>query len=101
MGPHLLPGPNTLSVVRTMIWYNRHLRGINVDMYTAELVQKTDGYGDCCMLTLLDSEHARNELAEDVNDFETEDHMDHVGEFSFQVNEAWHSIWRLRSSSAH
>ena len=29
--------------------------------------------------------HAVN--TEDVNDFETEDHMDHVGEFSFQVNE--------------
>ena len=40
-----------------------------------------------CMLTLLEWGHARNELTEDVRDFESEDHMDHVGEFSFQVNE--------------
>ena len=40
------------------------------------------------MLTLLEWGHARNELTEDVNDFETEDHMDHVRKFSFQVNEA-------------
>ena len=71
-----------------LVHLNHHLRGINVDKYTAELVQKTDGYGDCCMLTLLEWGHARNELTEDVNDFKTEDHMDHVGEFSFQVNEA-------------
>ena len=33
---------------------NHHLRGIKVYTYTGELAQKTDGYGDCCMLTLLE-----------------------------------------------
>ena len=69
-----------------LVHLNHHLRGINVDTYTAELVQKTDGHGDCCMLTLLEGGHARNEITEDVNDFGSEDHMDHVGELSFQVN---------------
>ena len=70
-----------------LVHLNHHLRGINADTHTAELAQKTNGHGDCCTLTLLEWGHARNELTEDVNDFETEDHMDHVGEFSFQVNE--------------
>ena len=39
------------------------------------------------MFTLLEWEHARNEFTEDVNHFDDEDHMGHVGEFSFQVNE--------------
>ena len=68
-----------------LVHRSHHLRVTNVDTYTAELAQTTDGHGDCCMLTLLAWGHARNELAEDVNDFGTEDHMDHVGEFSFQV----------------
>ena len=39
------------------------------------------------MLTLLDWGRAHMELSEDVNDFDGEDHMNHVGEYVFQVNE--------------
>ena len=39
------------------------------------------------MLTLLEWGHARMELSEDVNDFDDEDRMNHVGEYVFQVNE--------------
>ena len=70
-----------------LVHLNHYLRNIKVDTYTTELEQKTEGYGDCCMLTLLEWGHARNELKEDVRDFESEDHMDHVGKLSFQVNE--------------
>ena len=44
-----------------LVHLNHHLRRINVDTYTAELAQKTDGHGDCCMLTLLEWGHARSE----------------------------------------
>ena len=70
-----------------LVHLNHYLRNIKVDTYTTELAQKTEGYGDSCRLTLLEWGHARNELTEDVRDFEPDDHMDHVGEFSFQVNE--------------
>ena len=39
------------------------------------------------MLTLLEWGHTRQELFEDINLFDDEDHMNHVGEFSFHVNE--------------
>ena len=39
------------------------------------------------MLTLLKSGHARNDSTEDVNDFDDEEHMNHVGESVSQVNE--------------
>ena len=39
------------------------------------------------MLTLLECGRARNELKEDVRDFQSEDRRNHLGEFSFQVNE--------------
>ena len=66
---------------------NHHLRGIKTEDYTEELAKKTDGYGDCCMFTMLEWGHSRNNFSEDVNDVDDEDHMDQEGEFSFQVNE--------------
>ena len=39
------------------------------------------------MLTILEWGHARNIFSEDINDFDEEGHMDHLGEFTFQVNE--------------
>ena len=50
-------------------------------------MDKTFEKGDCCMLTLLAPGHARMDLSEDVNHFDDEDHMNHVGEYVFQVNE--------------
>ena len=70
-----------------LVHLSHHLRGIKTETYATELARKTDGYGDCCMLTLLECGHARNEFTVDVNDFDDEDHMDHAGEFSFQVSE--------------
>ena len=89
MDPHLLSVPNTLSLVPTTIWYISTITSgeSHADTYTAELAKKTDGHGDCCMLTPLEWGHARNELTEDANDIETEGHMNHVGGFSSQVNE--------------
>ena len=70
-----------------LVHLNHHLRGTKTEDYTAELAKKTDGYGDCCMLAMLEQGHARNIFSEDVNDFDDEDHMNHLGEFTFQVNE--------------
>ena len=39
------------------------------------------------MLTMLEWGHARNIFSEDINEFDDEDHMDELGEFTFQVNE--------------
>ena len=66
---------------------NHHLRGVKSADYTDELAKKTEGYGDCCMFTMLEWGHSRNGFSEDVDDFDDEDHMDFEGEFSFQVNE--------------
>ena len=50
--------------------------------------RKTEGYGDCCMFTMLEWGHSRNDFSEDVNDFDDDDdHMDFEGAFSFHVNE--------------
>ena len=70
-----------------LVHLRHHLRGIKTETYTAELANKTDGYGGCCVLTLLEWGHARNDFTEDVKDFDDEEHMSHVGEFVFQVNE--------------
>ena len=48
-----------------LVHFNHSLRNIKVDTYTTELAQKIEGYGDCCMLSLLEWGHARNELTED------------------------------------
>ena len=40
------------------------------------------------MLTMLEWGHARHIFSEDINDFDDQDHMDQLGEFTFQVNEA-------------
>ena len=61
---------------------------VKTEDYTEELAKKTDGYGDCCLFTVLQWGHSsRNNFSEDVNDFDDEDHMDQEGQFSFQVNE--------------
>ena len=70
-----------------LVHLKHHLRGVKTEDYTEELAKKTDGYGDCCMFTMLEWGHSRNYFSEDVNDFDDDDHMDHDGEFSFQVNE--------------
>ena len=37
--------------------------------------RKTEGYSDCCMFTMLEWGHSRNDFSEDVNDFIDDDHM--------------------------
>ena len=64
-----------------------HLRKITSDTYTEEFANKTEGYGDCCMLTVLEWGHARNHFSDDVEYYDDEAHMDSEGEFAFQVNE--------------
>ena len=64
-----------------LVHLSHHLRGIKTETYTAELAHKTEGKGDCCMLTILEWGHARLDLSEDVNDFDDEDHMNRFGEF--------------------
>ena len=46
-------------------------------------------YGDCCMMSICEWGRARLEFEEDINDFDDQDHMDHVGEFNFSVNETF------------
>jgi len=70
-----------------LVHLNHHLRNIKDETYTNELAKNSEGCGDCCMFTLLEWGHARWELPENVKDFESEDHMNHVGEFLFNVNE--------------
>ena len=67
-----------------LVHLNHHLRGIKTETYTVELAHKTYEKGDCCMLTLLERGHARLEFTKDVNDFDDEEHMSHVGEFEFK-----------------
>ena len=70
-----------------LVHLSHRLRGIKTETYTTEFANKTDGYGDCCMLTLLAWGHSRNDFTEDVNVFDHEEHMNHVEDFVFQVNE--------------
>ena len=70
-----------------LVHLSHHLRGIKTETYTQKLAHKTFEKSDCCMLTLLEWGHARMELSEDGNEFDDEDHMNHVGEYVFQVNE--------------
>ena len=48
---------------------------------------KTEGHGDCCMMTLLKWGLAKNESTENIHDFDDENHMNHTGKFTLQVNE--------------
>ena len=64
-----------------------HLDGIATETDTTELGNKTHGYGDCCMLSIVEWGHARLEYWEDINQFDDQDHMDYTGEFAFRVNE--------------
>ena len=64
-----------------------HLDGITTEKYTTELANKTHGYGDCCMMSIVEWGHASLDCFEDVNQLEDQDHMDYIGEFTFRVNE--------------
>ena len=64
-----------------------HLDGITTVSYTDELVKKTSGKGDCCMLTVVEWGHSRLVCEEYPDYYEDEDHMNYVGEFYFKVNE--------------
>jgi hypothetical protein len=64
-----------------------HLEGITTEKYTTDLVNKTHGYGDCCMMSIVEWGDASLEYSEDVSQFDDQDHMDYIGEFTFKVNE--------------
>ena len=64
-----------------------HLDGITTDTYTAQHAKKTEARGDCCMLSIAESGHARLEYEEDVGLFDDQDQMDFIGAFAFRVNE--------------
>ena len=70
-----------------LVHLNHHLTGVTPANYTEEQSKKTEGYGDCFMLTVLECGHSRNDFSEDVDDYDDEDRMVYEGEFSFQVNE--------------
>ena len=63
-----------------------HLDGITTETYTDEIMNKTTGKGDCCMLTVVEWGHSRLVCQEHPEDFDDEDHMNYVGEFYFKVN---------------
>lgn len=42
---------------------------------------------DCCAMSVCDWGHARMDLEEYPDNFDNQDHMDHVGEFQLSVNE--------------
>ena len=64
-----------------------HLDGITTVSYTDELMKKTSGKGDCCMLTVVEWGHSRLVCEEYPEYYEDEDRMNYVGEFYFKVNE--------------
>ena len=66
---------------------SHNLRNITTEKYTEELAKKIEGYGDYCMLTVLEWGHSRNYFSDNVDDDDDEDHMEFEGEFAFQVNE--------------
>ena len=70
-----------------LVQLQHNLRNITTNTYTEELAKKTEGYGDCCMLTVLEWGHARNHFSDDVDYYDDVAHMDFEGEFAFQVNE--------------
>ena len=64
-----------------------HLDGITTATYTEELMKKTTGKGDCCMLSVVEWGHSRLVNEDYPEYYEDEDHMNYVGEFYFKVNE--------------
>ena len=70
-----------------LVHLSHNLRNITTEKYIEELAKKTEGYGDCCMLSVLEWGHSSNYFSEDFGDYDDGDHMDYEGEFSFQVNE--------------
>ena len=50
-------------------------------------MNKTSDRGDCSMMSIVEWGHARLEYDEDIANFEDEDHMNYVGEFTVRVNE--------------
>ena len=75
------------------------LKGKTIEAYTPELVKATEGKGDCCMMSIIEWGHSKQQLREDPSFFEDEDHMNFVGEFYFGVNEtcmlADHQVFNL------
>ena len=69
-----------LCVISTCMRYN-YITVMNVTLNTAELAKKTDNVGDCCMMSICEWGHARLEFGEHIEYFDSQEHMDNVGEF--------------------
>ena len=50
-------------------------------------MKATSNKGDCCMMTLLEWGHSRDNIVENLADFDDADHMKFHGQFGFTVNE--------------
>ena len=61
--------------------YEIQLTVMNVTSNTAELAKKTENVGDCCMMSICEWGHARLEFEEHIEYFDSQEHMDNVGEF--------------------
>ena len=72
---------------RDLDYLATHLDGITTATYTEEPMKKTTDRGDCCMMSIVEWGHSLLEYEEDLANFEDEDHMNYVGEFTFRVNE--------------
>ena len=64
-----------------------HLDVVTTAKYNQELAQRTSDRGDCCMMSTVEWGHSQETYAEDVANFDDEDHMNYVGEFDCKVNE--------------
>ena len=71
---------------KDLVFLAQNLRGIKTETYTEELAKKTGNVGDCCMMSICEWGHAKLEFEEHIEDFGSQEHMDHVGEFNFSVN---------------
>ena len=76
---HRRSEPNTLCSYNDLVHLSHGLRGITTENYTEDLAKKTEGYGDCCMLSVLKWGHSRNDFSENVDEYNDHDHMDYEG----------------------
>lgn len=70
-----------------LVFLQTNLRNIKTETCTEELAARTEGSGDCRMMSICGWGHARLELGENLADFDDQDHMGHVGEYKFSVSE--------------
>ena len=66
---------------------DRMLSKVDTEHYDEKLMKETSNKGDCCMMTLLEWGHSRDNIDEKLAGLDDEDHTNFHGEFGFTVYE--------------